>query len=207
MINFNAGLKTRSASITTADYAAVEQPTWGRFSAAAEPAGAPAAELPAGAAAAASSAKAGGLPAGLLAEVEAEIAAMEARLARLEPATAGGGETKESIAAKVAAKGDEIAAVKKELGSKSHLAKHKIKPLVEQLLKLKAQYKEVTGENFPKSAAAAPKKDAAAPGTVSGGAVAAQAAVVEALKASGKGNKDLEVVAAVAVLKELKAAA
>ena len=69
-------------------------------------------------------AQAGELPAGLLAEVEAEVAALEARLARLDGGA--GGETAETMAAKVAAKGEEIAAVKRDLGSKSHLAKHKV---------------------------------------------------------------------------------
>ena len=67
-------------------------------------------------------------------------------------------ETKETMNAKVAAKGLEIAALKKEKGAKDP----GIKPLVDQLLALKAQYKEVTGEDFPKPAAA-PKKKKAAP--------------------------------------------
>ena len=77
----------------------------------------------------------------------------------------------------------------------------------------KAAYEKAVGEPFPAPAPAPKiakkKKGGAAPapapaGGGGGDAVAAQAAKVKALKASGKGNKDPEVIAAVAVLKELK---
>ena len=108
-------------------------------------------------------------------ELQSECDTLDSRIARLEVMAGlrqdmpigAVGELKKSIAAEVAAKVQEIAAVKKELGSKSHMAKHKLKPLVAQLLQLKAQYKEATGEEFPKrpAAAASPQLLPCPPGT------------------------------------------
>ena len=66
-----------------------------------------------------------------------------------EPAaTTGGSETKETMTAKVKAKGAEIAALKKEKGPKDA----GIKPLLDELSALKAKYAEVAGEPWPVSA-------------------------------------------------------
>ena len=65
----------------------------------------------------------------------------------------------------------------------------------------------IGGKPAPTPAPAPAPALAPASGGGGGDAVAAQAEKIKALKASGKGNKDPEVVAAVTVLKELKAAA
>jgi hypothetical protein len=97
-------------------------------------------------------------------------------------------ETKETMTAKVAAKGEEIAALKKAKGAKDA----GIKPLVDELLALKAQYKEVTGEPFPKPAAA-PKKS--------------KGPAVEAKKEGGGLSKNEQKKAAAKAAKDAKKAA
>ena len=79
------------------------------------------------------------------------VASTEKKMASTEPRPAAGGggsETKETMTAKVKAKGAEIAALKTEKGPKDA----GIKPLLDELSALKAKYAEVAGEPWPVSA-------------------------------------------------------
>lgn len=68
----------------------------------------------------------------------------------------GGAETKESLVAKVTAKGDEVRAAK--------AAKTDVKPLLAELAALKEQYETITGEPYPAGGRAPKKKKGAAAG-------------------------------------------
>ena len=72
----------------------------------------------------------------------------------------GGAETKESLVAKVTAKGDEVRAAK--------AAKADVKPLLADLAALKEQYEAVTGEPYP-AGGRAPKKKKGAAAAAAGG--------------------------------------